>query len=47
MNRASETSGTFIKVSNIQVTGAPERKETALGTEKILEKIIAETSHIR
>ena len=34
MNRASETSGTYIKVSNIQVTGVPEGKEIELGTEK-------------
>ena len=34
MNRASETSGTYIEVYNIQVTGVPEGKETELGTEK-------------
>lgn len=34
MNRASENSGTYIKVSNIQVTGVPEGEEKEIGTEK-------------
>ena len=42
MRTVSETSGTTIKCTNIQIIGLPEEEEKEKGSEKIFEEIIVE-----